>query len=334
MVRSIKFFGISLDMAVDPLAEVVTLLQPAARFSKLVECAGSWKIHRAGTGDPFYCAVLEGHCRIMVDGQSSMVLQAGDFVLVPAMYDLINESLDAPEDETTTEPIEIGDGCFRVGREDGPADLRMRIGHCHFGSPDAELLVPLLPQVVLARGEPRLATLMQLVGEETRARRPGRELVLQRLLEVLLIEALRSGGETASAPGLARGLADDRLAAALHALHVRPEHPWTVAELATEAALSRSAFFARFSRTVGLKPMEYLLAWRMALAKRLLCEPELGLDDVAERVGYSSASTFSVAFARHTGMPPARYGRLQLNEQHPPATSAKQHLRFALSDKA
>ena len=90
----------------------------------------------------------------------------------------------------------------------GPADLRMRIGHCNFGSPDAALLVSLLPQVVLARGESRLVTLMQLVGEETRAQRPARDLVLERLLEVLLIEALRCGTETVSGPSLARGLAD------------------------------------------------------------------------------------------------------------------------------
>jgi AraC-like DNA-binding protein len=83
-----------------------------------------------------------------------------------------------------------------------------------------------------------------------------------------------------------------------------------VAELATEAALSRSAFFARFGRTVGLRPMEYLLAWRMALAKQLLRERELGMDQAAERVGYGSASAFSIAFARHTGLPPARYARL------------------------
>jgi AraC-like DNA-binding protein len=313
MVKSIYFFGDSPVMTVDPLAEVVTLLQPAARFSKLVECAGSWKIHRAGIGDPFYCAVLEGRCRMSVDGQPFMVLQAGDFVLVPAMHDLINESLDAPQEETTTEPTEVGESCFRVGRTDGPADLQMQLGHCHFGSPDAELLVPLLPQVVLARGEPRLATLVRLVGEETHARRSARELVLERLLEVLLIEAFRCGGETASAPGLARGLADDRIAAALRAIHAHPEHPWTVVELAAQAALSRSAFFTRFSRIVGLPPMGYLLAWRMALARRFLCEHELGMDAIAERVGYSSASTFSVAFARHTGVSPARYGRMQLN---------------------
>ncbi|MDE1148186.1 MAG: AraC family transcriptional regulator [Azospirillaceae bacterium] len=298
-------------LAVDPLAEVVTLLQPTARFSKLVECAGQWRIRRDTTGEPFYCAVLEGCCRVSVDGQPPMILQGGDFVLVPAMRALVNESVEAPPAGVTTTPVEIAEGCFRVGRVDGPADLRMRIGHCNFGSPDAALLVPLLPQVVLARGEPRLATLMQLVGDETRARRPARELVLERLLEVLLIEALRCSSETASAPGLAWGLADERLAGALRAFHARPEHSWTVAELAAEAALSRSAFFARFSRTVGLAPMEYVLAWRMALARRMLRGHELAVEQVAERVGYSSASTFSVAFARHAGMPPARYARMR-----------------------
>jgi AraC-like DNA-binding protein len=297
-------------MTVDPLAEIVTLLQPAARSSKLVECAGSWRVHRQSTGEPFYCAVLEGECRMTEDGQPPMLLQAGDFVLVPAMRDLIIETLDAPADRPATTPTQIGEGHFRVGRQDGPADLRMRVGHCSFGSPDAALLVPLLPQVVLARGESRLVTLMQLVADETRARRPARELVLERLLEVLLIEALRCGAETAASPGLSRGLADERLAVALCALHARPGHPWTVAELATEAALSRSAFFARFSRTVGLRPMEYLVAWRMALAKRLLRKRELGMDQVAERVGYGSASTFSIAFARYAGMPPARYARM------------------------
>jgi hypothetical protein len=192
-------------MTVDPLAEIVTLLQPAARSSKLVECAGAWRVHRESTGEPFYCAILEGECRMTVDGQPPMLLQAGDFVLVPAMRDLVSESLDTSVGPSATTPTQVGEGHFRVGRQDGPADLRMRIGHCSFGSPDAALLVPLLPRVVLARGESRLVTLMQLVGDETRARRPARELVLKRLLEVLLIEALRCGVETAASPGLSRG---------------------------------------------------------------------------------------------------------------------------------
>ncbi|MFT4181291.1 MAG: AraC family transcriptional regulator [Rhizobium sp.] len=297
-------------MAVDPLAEIVTLLQPAARFSKLVECAGPWRIHREATGEPFYCAILEGSCRVTFGSHQSFVLQAGDFVLAPAMRNLVNESIDAPADLSATVPRQVSEGHFRVGYHDGPADLRMRIGHCSFGAPDSALLVSLLPDVVLVRDRPRLATLMQLVDEETREQRAARELVLERLLEVLLIEALRSGTEPTSAPGLSRGLGDERLAAALHAMHARPEHPWTVADLANEAALSRSAFFVRFNRIVGLPPMEYLLTWRMALAKQLLRDRNLGIDQVAERVGYGSASTFSVAFARHAGMPPARYARM------------------------
>lgn len=297
-------------MAIDPLTEIVTLLKPSARFSKLVEGRGAWRIHRQATSEPFYCAVLEGQCRVTVDGKPPMSLQPGDFVLVPAMRNLVNESLAPPSNRLIDLPTEVAAGHFCVGRVEQPLNLRMLIGHCTFASPDAALLVSLLPELVLARGEPRLVTLIQLIGDETRAMRPARELVLARMLEVLLIEVLRCGVGTAAAPGLARGLADERLAAALRALHARPEHPWTVAELAVESALSRSAFFARFSRTVGLPPMEYLLCWRIALAKRLLCERELSMNQVAERVGYGSVSTFSVAFARHAGVPPARYARM------------------------
>lgn len=89
-------------------------------------------------------------------------------------------------------------------------------------------------------------------------------MVLSRLLKVLLIEALRATGETAASSGLVWGIADTRLANAIRAMHDEPARAWTVAELAGRAALFRSAFFERFSRTVGLAPMAYLLAWRVA----------------------------------------------------------------------
>ncbi|KAB7767077.1 AraC family transcriptional regulator [Xanthomonas maliensis] len=294
---------------VDPLAEVVTLLQPTARFSKHVVGAGSWRIRRSDAGQPFYCAVLEGGCSMTLDGGAPTLLQTGDFVLVPAAYSVTMSSL-APHDGVAESlPTALGNGVFRIGVQQGPTDVRILAGHCSFGSPDAALLVSLLPQRVCVHGEQRLATLVQLVSEETREARPAREVVLARLLEVLLIEALRSAAGTAASPGLARGLADARLATAIRALHAQPTRAWTVAALAKEAALSRSAFFERFGRTVGMAPMEYLLAWRMALAKDLLGRSEFGIADIAERVGYSSASTFSVAFARHVGQPPTQYAR-------------------------
>lgn len=295
---------------IDPLAEVVTLLQPGARFSKLVLGASPWRVSRSDAGQPFYCAILEGGCRIAIDGHEPIELISGDFVLIPAAYGVAMSSLEPPPPGAETPaPIALGNNEFRIGDPDAPIDARMMAGHCSFGSPDASLLVSLLPQLVHVRGEQRLATLVHLVREESREQRPAREVVLSRLLEVLLIEALRSTAETSASPGLVRGLSDGRLAAALRGMHEHPTHAWTVAELAKAAALSRSTFFERFSRAVGVAPMEYLLTWRMALAKDLLRRNEGRVAEIAQRVGYSSASTFSVAFTRHVGRPPAQYAR-------------------------
>jgi AraC-like DNA-binding protein len=297
---------------VDPLADVVTLLQPSARFSKVVLGASPWRISRSDAGEPFYGVILEGGCRIAIDGHEPLELLSGDFILTPAVRGFAMSSLEPPPAGIETPPpVALGNGEFRIGEAAGPIDVRMVVGHCSFGSPDAALLVSLLPQCVHVRGEQRLATLVQLVREESREQRPAREVVLARLLEVLLIEALRSATCTNASPGLARGLADSRLAAALRGMHERPTHAWTVAELAKEAALSRSTFFERFSRAVGVAPMEYLLTWRMALAKDLLRRNEGRMAEIAERVGYSSASTFSVAFTRHVGRPPTQYAREQ-----------------------
>jgi AraC-like DNA-binding protein len=304
---------------IDPLAEVVTLLQPGARFSKLVHGASPWRISRSDAGQPFYCVILEGGCRIAIDGHEPLELMSGDFVLIPAAYGVAMSSLELPAPGVeTAAPTPLGNGEFRIGAPDRPVDARMMAGHCSFASPDASLLVSLLPQLVHVRGEQRLATLVQLVREESREQRPAREFVLSRLLEVLLIEALRSAAGTSASPGLARGLSDGRLAVAIRAMHEHPTHAWTVAELAKEAALSRSSFFERFSRAVGIAPMEYLLTWRMALAKDLLRRKEGRIGEIAQRVGYSSASTFSVAFTRHVGRPPTQYAR----EEHVAANGA------------
>jgi AraC-like DNA-binding protein len=92
-------------------------------------------------------------------------------------------------------------------------------------------------------------------------------------------------------------------------MHERVDRPWTVSELSRVAALSRSAFFDRFSRQVGMAPMEYLMAWRMAVARELLRHDDLAMVEVGRRVGYGSASAFSTAFTRHTGESPSHYAR-------------------------
>jgi AraC-like DNA-binding protein len=293
----------------DPLAQVVGLLRPSAAFSKLVTGAGAWAVRRSEDGRPFYCAVLDGRCRLAVEGQAPVTLETGDFALVPAAYRFTTSSLEGAPPGTVRPPVEVSPGVFRLGTPNGPPTVRLLVGHCAFGSDDARLLVSLLPRFVHVRSAGRLTTLLELVNGEARAGRPGRDEVLARLLEVLLIEALRTTAGPAAPAGLLRGLADERLAAALRRIHDRPDHPWTVAELARAAALSRSTFFERFRREVGVTPMDYLLAWRMALAKAMLGRGTAGVAQVAERLGYGSASAFSVAFTRHVGTPPIRYAR-------------------------
>jgi len=262
------------------------------------------------TSSRSFCAVLEGHCRLAVDGQRPLTLAAGDFILLPATPGFTMSGFEAVKPVRFDPKVTSAHlGEVRHGTRGGPPDVRLLGGWFAFDSPDAALLVSLLPALVHVRGAERLSVLVRLVGEESSEQRPGRDLVLTRLVEVLLIEALRSTPGENAPPGLLRGLADTRLAAAMRQMHGQLARSWTVAQLAKTAALSRSAFFERFTRTVGLPPMEYLLAWRMAVAKDLLRRHDFRLDEVAERVGYGSASTFSTAFSRHVGRPPSHYAR-------------------------
>jgi AraC-like DNA-binding protein len=295
---------------IDPLSEVIALLRPRTVFSKGISGAGRWAVRYAEFGQPSFAAVVDGRCRLAVDGEAPVTLEAGDFVLLPATPGFTMSGFEpARPDRIDPKTMPAPAGEVRHGRRGGRPDVRLLGGYFVFDSPDSGLLVSLLPGMLHVRGVERLSTIVRLVGEESRERRSGRDLILSRLVEVLLIEALRlARGEDAPA-GLLRGLSDARLAAAIRQMHGDPARPWTVAELAKKAALSRSAFFDRFTKAVGLPPMEYLLAWRMALAKDLLRRHEAGLTEVAERVGYGSASTFSTAFSRHVGQPPGRYAR-------------------------
>jgi AraC-like DNA-binding protein len=258
--------------------------------------------------------VLEGSCLLAVDNEDALTLEAGDFVLLPATPGFTLSGFEPVAPESIDPKVSATQaGEVRHGTRGGRPDMRLLGGYFVFDSPDAALLVSLLPALVHVRSAERLSVLVRLVSEESRARRAGRDLVLTRLVEVLLIEALRTAPSENASPGLLRGLADPRLAPAIRYMHGDPARPWTVAELARKAALSRSAFFERFRSAVGLAPMEYLLAWRMAVAKDLLRRHDFGLAEIAERVGYGSASAFSTAFSRHVGQSPSRYARHPLS---------------------
>ncbi|RCW95453.1 AraC family transcriptional regulator [Marinomonas foliarum] len=293
---------------IDPLSSIVTLLQPKAAFSKVVHAAGKWRIRREEIGNPFYCVVLEGNCEFTLKGEESIYLTAGDFVLVPEAHAFtVASSHPLALTEADTVPIKTAASTYFVGEAEQELNAHLLIGHCQFEAPDSKILVSLLPKLVHLREAKRLTTLVELVIEESLAQRPGRDSVLARLLEILLIEAFRTKMDTPEVPGLLVGLADERLAIAIRKIHQDVSQSWTIDELAKEASLSRSAFFQRFSKAVGCTPMEYVIAWRMAIAKDLLRRQKYTMATIAERIGYQSASAFSSAFSKHTGQPPSKF---------------------------
>jgi len=150
-----------------------------------------------------------------------------------------------------------------------------------------------------------------LLSEECVTEHPGKELIVQRLLETLLIETLRwdiIGNNTASA-GLLNGLRDPAMARVLRAIHEDVRRRWTVADMAGIAGKSRSGFAARFNEILGCAPIEYLARWRIAIAKQALLSGAKSLDRIADEIGYESASAFSTAFSKRLGCPPGRFAR-------------------------
>lgn len=311
MAYSPNGFSESPDMS-DPLSQVIRLLHPRAVFANVISGKGNWAVRFSEFGQPSFCIVLEGRSRLSVDGHEPVTIQAGDFVLLPTTPPFTISS-EAPAPPVHLDPNSLLErrGEVRYGEQTGVPDMRSLGGSFLFEESDPALLVSLLPTVVHVQGSARLSQLVKLVGEESADGKPGSEIMLSRLVDMLLIEALRSTTSRNAPPGLLRGLGDERLAVALTRIHARVDHAWTVSEMAKAAALSRSSFFERFLRKVGMAPMEYLLSWRMEIAKGLLRRDGLTVTEVAERVGYGSGSAFSVAFSRHVGQSPSRYARTQ-----------------------
>ena len=296
----------------DPLAAVISLLRPQTVLSKVISGAGRWSVRYAAQADPGFCLMLQGSCFLDVDGVGAVKLEEGDFVLLPAIpgFTMASDLALRPKASKATQSGEL-----RHGTQNGPPTMRQLGGYFRFDRTNAQLVVSFLPSMIHIRcGEPgaaRLRPIVELICEETAARRPGRDLILERLVEVLLVEALRfrPAKSASQESGLLAGLGDPALARALRRMHEDVAHRWTVADLARTAGMSRAVFAERFTRKVGMPPMEYLLEWRIAIAKDVLRRERTPLTEVAERIGYQSASAFSTAFTRHAGCSPSGFAR-------------------------
>lgn len=170
-------------------------------------------------------------------------------------------------------------------------------------------LLGVLPHWLVLPSEEWESPLLGLLAEEIVKDDPGQEAVLDRLLDLLLIAVLRAwfARPDAKAPSWYRAYSDPVVGKALRLIHNDPAHPWTVAELAREAGVSRAALARRFNELVGEPPMAFLTDWRLSLAADLLLEPGATIGSVAYQVGYGTPFALSTAFKRVRGISPQQH---------------------------
>ncbi|WP_433357417.1 AraC family transcriptional regulator [Microtetraspora malaysiensis] len=172
-------------------------------------------------------------------------------------------------------------------------------------------LLDMLPPLAVVPAGPRTRAALDLLAAEVACDEPGQDAILDRLLDLVLVLALRAWctRPESELPAWHRALADPAIGDALRHLHEDPAHRWTVAALAAKVGMSRAAFAARFTSLVGEPPLTYLTSWRMTLAADLLRDTEATVATVARTVGYEDAFAFSVAFKRARGVSPSVWRR-------------------------
>ncbi|MBB5108650.1 AraC family transcriptional regulator [Streptomyces spectabilis] len=197
-------------------------------------------------------------------------------------------------------------GPFAVAAADG-AETELVTGTYQWDGNGGRRLLSALPPLLVVPGGEECLTIIELIADEVAADRPGRQYVMDRMLDWLLACTLREWFDLPEScpPAWYRALGDDVVGPALRAMHEEPGRAWTVAALAARAQVSRAAFARNFTDLVGRPPMAYLTEWRMTLAAELLAEPGATVASVAGRVGYADGFGFSDAFKRIRGVTPS-----------------------------
>jgi AraC-like DNA-binding protein len=156
-----------------------------------------------------------------------------------------------------------------------------------------------------------IAHFARLAAAESERKRPGGEVVLERMSEMMFVDLLRRYLERLpdDKRGWLAGLRDRYVGRVLGLMHEHPTAAWTMEQMADRVGLSRSALHERFVQFIGLTPMQYLTNWRMQIASRLLTQSNATLASVALDAGYESEAAFSRAFKRAVGVPPSVWRR-------------------------
>lgn len=294
----------------DILSEELDQARARGAVFSVLDRRAPWGLGFSGERALTAHVLLRGQGVIEVPGREALVLDEGDIVLITAgsPYSLLSEH---------GIPAELIAEARALGSDPGgPDGARILCGAYRLEGGLSEAFLRGLPRVMVLRSrelEPAHRALVEVLATEANSRADGRQSILDRVLDLMLVYSLRTWWDRpdSSGPGWYRGLGDPALAAALRAMHGRPGAAHSVESMAQLAGLSRAAFAARFREVVGESPGRYLTALRMRRAADALTRTEAPLARIATEVGYANEYAFSTAFRRAHGVSPGRWRRLQ-----------------------
>jgi AraC-like DNA-binding protein len=305
----------------DVLGDAVAAMRVGRPHSSRQQLRAPWRLRTAPFAGAGFHVVLQGSARLSVDSGSPLVLGVGDVAVLPrgTTHEL---SAATPGDAV---PVEL-----RLDHAGEPEQAGNGSGTTTTLLCGAYLLDQARPHPLLAElptvihlparlgSQTSLRAAIDLLGSEMTKPRPGGDIVVPALLDILLLYILRSWYEERSeqkeGTGWAAALTDPAVSTALRAIHRDPAHPWTVQALGLLAGLSRAPFARRFTTLVGQPPLTYLTWWRMTKAAELLRRSDAPLRTVGQEVGYTSEFAFARAFKREYGVAPGTYRRDQTDE--------------------
>ena len=296
-------------LADDALSAVLDTFRLRVEIINNAQYCGDWGVDTSGTAAVSFHVVTHGSCYLSCEHLSGpMQLQTGDLVVFPAdSPHSLRPSLESAAPLNQQLPRSYRDGL----KADG---VGLLCGYIRLRHPAATTLLAALPEVIVRQRNVNtptcaLTSLLELIHCESLETGPGVQAAVERLTEALFVLLLRQHIDSAGDVGIIAALGDKRIRRALDAMHSRLDHPWTLAELASEATMSRSGFSDSFKRLLGEGAIEYLTRWRMHNAWLWLSEEGATVAEVADRCGYQSEAAFSKAFKRITGEGPGAIRR-------------------------
>jgi AraC-like DNA-binding protein len=290
----------------DPLSDVLNVLGARVTRRTRLEAAGQWALTFPALDRLKFVALLRGPGWMMLPGRAPRLMSAGDVCLLGRTAYAVASDPALPRLDGQAFYGESGCDSARLGGDDTVA----LGGTVTFAPGNADFLLGMLPDFLFvprsSAASGAVATILGLMNGEAERDIMGCEIVSARLADVLLVEAIRAyaGSVEQVEIGWLGALADARLGRALRVIHGDIAQPWTVAQLASVAGMSRAAFSAEFTRRVGRPPLVYVRAWRLTIARAALARGDETVASIANKVGYTSQSAFGHAYRRAFGSPP------------------------------